>query len=363
MMITHITQLPIEIINNIMHYTSCMMKSRKKYIRLTFGNLLLTHRIFRSSIREIELLHIKYKSSFMVIRKRKIRQWVKTSPDSGYSVKKYFRDIYDVFPNGIKHGSFTRMINGKIQKIGHYVMGKRDGKWQSVQRNGNLHIIQCYVDGQKHGTREKYYDGSGIKSITNYENDIKHGKKTNYNWGGNIMSICTFKNGKKDGKKIFYGNGIITETANYVEGKLNGRYITFFKDGKICVSTKYKNDICHGIRKMYYRSGQLQTEIRYKDGQKQGFERKYYEDGLLKHKCNWKDNKLHGYEYKYNSIYILTSECKYKMGEIILKKLFHENGRISDIKIRNIRAQYDEDGKVIFFSKTGLDSNSTTCLD
>lgn len=211
-----ITDLPLEIINHIAHHVAPTLKSPKKDIKRTFGNLLLAHSIFRASIREVEIANIQHRNCTWTKRTRKANR-------DPLSVRR-ITDKFERLPNGQKHGLYSRKINGRLQKLGIYHFGKREGKWATVSQFDTIHKTENFKDGRKHGlTTKNYIRDGGLHSTTYHENGLRHGKKSNYTRGGTLWLEQEFYHGMRIKRTKYYDNGAIKYVDHYYDGEHIGR--------------------------------------------------------------------------------------------------------------------------------------------
>lgn len=121
------------------------------------------------------------------------------------------------------------------------------------------------------------YDGT----LDNYVNGKKEGKSITYSENGNIERESNYVNGRKEGKTIFYyENGNIKSESNYLNNELEGQSITYYENGSIKYESNYVNGKTEGKSITYYENGNIETEGNYENGRKEGKSIFYYENGL-----------------------------------------------------------------------------------
>jgi antitoxin component YwqK of YwqJK toxin-antitoxin module len=135
--------------------------------------------------------------------------------------------------------------NGLKSSHGKYVNQMKEGKWQFFSSSFNDYMIseEEYRNNQRHGLSVKYYP-----------NNVPSEK-------------VIFKNGVKDGDWLqFYANGSIFLRANYIAGKLQGKFTVYYDDGKIQFAGQYLDDSRNGDWLKYDRNGILISTINYVRG-------------------------------------------------------------------------------------------------
>lgn len=104
------------------------------------------------------------------------------------------------------------------------------------------------------------------------------------------------------------------EIANFKDGMLDGKQISFYEDGKILQETDYRNDIRNGLTIHYSRDGsKVIHEI--------------------------KNDTLHGFVRYFNADGILTHELQYSNDTTVgIEKFFYDNGKLE------MERPYDNEG-------------------
>ena len=68
-----------------------------------------------------------------------------------------------------------------------------------------------------------------------------------------------YLNGKQDGKWIsFYKNGNIKSIINWKDGKLNGKAYEYYENGKVLREETYVNGEANGPAKSYHENGKVE---------------------------------------------------------------------------------------------------------
>ena len=94
-----------------------------------------------------------------------------------------------------------------------------------------------------------------------------------------------YLNGKQDGKWIsFYKNGNIKSIINWKDGKLNGKYIIYENNGMKSTETVYKDGKENGYYYLYNTNGTYRTKGAYVMGKPVGEWEYYDKNGKLKDK-------------------------------------------------------------------------------
>lgn len=163
--------------------------------------------------------------------------------------------------------------------------GRKTGVWKKYHSNNRIRY-----EGQFEADKEvgvfKYYSilssdhpiiiktfekGSSIAHVVYYDED------------GTIESEGKMNGKDRIGKWIYYytdGKTIMIE-ENYLNGVLEGNYVSYFKNTKISEQLKYKNGKLHGNIKRFADNGTLIEDLHYENGVLNGPANYYNIDGKL----------------------------------------------------------------------------------
>lgn len=149
---------------------------------------------------------------------------------------------------------------------------------------------------------------------------------------GNITQTMNFLNGKLDGDINTYdNNGNLTAKLEYKNGEICGKCL-FFNDSTLITKSEYKNSLLDGITTLYNQDGSISATIEYKEGKKHG-KSSFYQNNKLFRIENYQNNKLHG-----ESI-IFSNEDPTKILQVInydqglldgYSKKYYDNGNIKE---------------------------------
>lgn len=91
-----------------------------------------------------------------------------------------------------------------------------------------------------------------------------------------------YLNGKPNGKWLtFYANGNLKSIENWKNGKLYGKYVLYQKNGIKIFETKYFNGKDDGIYILYHENGVIQVQGRFSKGIPKGTWKYYNSKGKL----------------------------------------------------------------------------------
>ena len=276
-------------------------------------------------------------------------------------IKSYYDNqqiYYEVnYKNGIKHGRRTMYYqNGIFQEEGNYIDGKEEGIWIIVDSLGYINKGN-FENGKKEGLWGWYITDpeTSLDTIQVEESFYKQGLlkgKTDFVIENNeLMSKIT----------NYYDNGRIKSQYNYIDGKLNGTFITYYdsENGEIELSDNYKDGkVYESI--FYYKNGQKRTEQFYtyiNEDQHYKWTR-YYENGQIQEKGQWINGLENGEFIIYKNERIVEKH-NWKDGEMNGQStVYYENGNIkfSVIYKKGIIDKdsvifYDENGEIIKVEK------------
>ena len=70
----------------------------------------------------------------------------------------------------------TNYSNGKLEEIGNYKNGKKEGETRWYYENGKLEQIGNFKNGKLEGEWKAYHNNGKLKEIKNYKNGKREGK-------------------------------------------------------------------------------------------------------------------------------------------------------------------------------------------
>jgi len=140
--------------------------------------------------------------------------------------------------------------------------------------NGTV-IIEGYVkDGKKHGLWTTYSREDVVESTQSYIDGVLYGKSFEYDHRRQIIKEETYINGKLYGKQGTYKFGRPKLEEYYVNNLRHGPYRKYFEtgaeQGKISQTVDYVNGKIDGKVRNFNPKGELIVDYDYKDGEKVG---------------------------------------------------------------------------------------------
>lgn len=123
-----------------------------------------------------------------------------------------------------------------------------------------------------------------------------------------IKSVGSYINGKQQGKTItFFPNGKIDTERNYKDGKAFGKHIGYWENGHQKFDFIYINDKREGLQKQWYESGLKYAFLTFKNDQEDGMQKAWRENG--KPYINYQAKEGHRYGLqKSNLCYTLRDQ-------------------------------------------------------
>jgi antitoxin component YwqK of YwqJK toxin-antitoxin module len=135
---------------------------------------------------------------------------------------------------------------------GHFVNGKKDGRWIYWNNKGLKISISDYSNGKKIGGINLdyfYHNHNQISNIFSYK-----GEKFNYLTN-------------RDGRQVsYYSNGELRYDTIFKNGLANGKWTGWYENGEIAHELNYKNDKLDGLQKKWNEKGNLSYTAIYRNG-------------------------------------------------------------------------------------------------
>lgn len=214
-------------------------------------------------------------------------------------------------------------------------------------------------EGKKNGSWNYYSPKGVLIKMESYLDGVLNGLYISYKEDGGKF-VATYENGYGEGEFFnYYPNGEIAYKGFLKKGNIDGEVKYFSKDGEITKIENYKDNELNGKTIEYkfnmigtpLRLQRYRTEVEYKDGIKQGEEVIYNSDGQILSSTNNTDGKKEGLIVKYHDNGKKAKEVYYKNGKKDgEEKTYYDDGALKseafykDGKIVGKRTIYDRRG-------------------
>jgi len=168
-----------------------------------------------------------------------------------------------------------------------------------------------------------YYEtGEKYEEYQYIADSVKHGIYRKYSQEGMLLETANYVNGKLEGERIIYNfiSGVKEVSEIYRNDLLDGRYIVFHSNGEMQSFGVYKNNVLSGTVRFYDTSGMLKNEFQFVNN----FEiipfQEFYENGNVK----WEGTKRYDHFWGLKKDYGLLKEYN-EDGELIRKIMCDES--------------------------------------
>src|ERR1700752_627998 len=113
--------------------------------------------------------------------------------------------------------------------------GKKQGYWKKIDPKTNKLIYEgMFKDDKPQGIFKYYYPHDTLKAIINFKQDGKIAYSTMFHPNGKKMAYGKFINENKDSVWTYYDEkAVLISRETYVDGKKNGKEITYLPDGVV----------------------------------------------------------------------------------------------------------------------------------
>lgn len=146
-------------------------------------------------------------------------------------------------PDGV-----TRLIkkneNGLVIEEGYLKDGKPNGIWTTFQEDRVL-TMTSYVNGVLNGKSFEFDHRRQIIEEATYVNGILNGKKGSYKFGRPKLEEYYLDGERHGSYRKYYESGKdqgkISQTIEYVEGKIDGKVMHYNAEGEVTVEYTYRN--------------------------------------------------------------------------------------------------------------------------
>ncbi|HUW06600.1 MAG TPA: hypothetical protein VMW01_10080 [Williamwhitmania sp.] len=153
---------------------------------------------------------------------------------------------------------------GNVKSIINYYLGKKSGyyfTYQMVNGSGSNKPIliskELYLNDRHEDYGFYYYSNGSINRITHYVSGKKDGVEKEFDKDSCVTTLCEFSNGRL----LYYEE--VNRTDSF--GKPYGVWKTFFDNGRIKDEKVYINGLLNGYVKIYNQKGALVNAILYRN--------------------------------------------------------------------------------------------------
>ena len=173
-----------------------------------------------------------------------------------------------------------------------------DGELKVWHENGALSVKAFFVDGKKHGKEETFFPNKQKRSVAKFSNDLVEGVYTEWYEDGARRYVRSYKNGLPHGDHTSYypaenGKSQVQEKAHFVQGKPDGKHISYYSNGQMEHLLTYSNGVLDGPKSLWDEEGNALIESKYSKGRLTGHYFQKNSDGT-EETCNYKNNLKEG---------------------------------------------------------------------
>jgi len=201
-----------------------------------------------------------------------------------------FSQVNQYHDDGTRHGLWEKKFEGtdQIRYTGNFDHGVEIGVFKYYLKGFPQHpsAIKTFLKKGEEAEIVYYSQKGKVISKGKLINRKREGKWEYYhNRSGNVMTIENYKNDVLEGQRvIYYENKQISETAEYQQGKKEGKQLVYSVKGVLIKEFTYKNDMLEGVNKFFNGRGQLTIEGKFEKNKKIGIWKYYAQGKLVKQK-------------------------------------------------------------------------------
>jgi antitoxin component YwqK of YwqJK toxin-antitoxin module len=197
---------------------------------------------------------------------------------------------FDTYKHGDLDGPSERVNGvGEVVQRGDFVAGIQHGDWKMPWGEGH------YVQGVREGLWTLKTDSGGTQTV-GFVADKKQGELREVDTAGVLRLVEHYRAGVLDGlKETYAANGKLTYSANYVNGQIEGRALTYSDDGAVLRSDiSWLHGSKEGPFRLYHANGKPDTVATYERDEPIGSLQSFDESGVLiadRNYCHVADGK------------------------------------------------------------------------
>ncbi|MGY6558028.1 MAG: toxin-antitoxin system YwqK family antitoxin [Nitritalea sp.] len=171
--------------------------------------------------------------------------------------------------------------DSSLKASGVIAQGSMQGLWRFEDpKTGRLLQTANFLNGKREGAAQAFHP-SGQKAVeANYRNGVLNGPFAAFDQSGALIEQKIYEDSVLVGPyKSFFGRenvpsfvdpGQVKEEGQYVNGKKDGRWMTYFYFGQLGMVQTFKEGVQEGPYMEYHPDGFLVAEVMYKGGEPHG---------------------------------------------------------------------------------------------
>lgn len=247
----------------------------------------------------------------------------------------------------------NRSVNGKGEWRTTDKGTQLAGPWEFYYSNGQVKSKGTLNDRQnKEGSWIFYNENGTIDEQNNYIDGKLEGKRLSWYNNGLLYAEENYKAGELEGlRKQYYYNGLLRFTELYSNGKKNGTSVGYDIADYLYFTCNYKNDELDGELRYLHYNGKTASVLNYKAGKADGVFKKYNDHGTLIQEGNYVNENADGVWKEYYDNGKLYKEYNYNTGKMDgVYNIYYDNGKLIE-KLLYVKDElngkaenYDEDG-------------------
>lgn len=190
-------------------------------------------------------------------------------------------DAIKNYENDTLNGLYEVYENGKLDRNYSYYKGRQYGPYKTFYNNGILKSEGFLVNGGTNFEKLVYRQNGTISERNQYIENYLTSSET-YNLKGEKENSFDYKN--KTGKfTMSHNNGTISETNEWINGEINGKYLKKDKLNAPILESEFINSLRHNEYKEYSPLGTIYRESTFYAGKMNGLDKIYDIVGNLRY--------------------------------------------------------------------------------
>ncbi|MBA3722112.1 MAG: toxin-antitoxin system YwqK family antitoxin [Parachlamydiaceae bacterium] len=239
------------------------------------------------------------------------------------------------YDSGVLHGETTYSFPHRdtIQRKEIYDQGALK---QEVHNYSNgLPSRQVTYNSETNQSVVEWYDNGVPQSREEYENELlqsgeyftpanlqestvtnQNGTRVRRDLFGELDSVEEIQDGKMAKRTTYHSNGTPETVTPYMDGKAEGKRLTYLPGGEPSTMEDWKNDKQHGETHVY-ENGEKYATVPYVYGKKHGVEKRYSNDGQnLAREVTWVKGNMHGPAHTYVDEEVKSSDWYFQNKQV-----------------------------------------------
>lgn len=169
--------------------------------------------------------------------------------------------------DGLLHGPYKRLRDGRPVLEGTWEQGQRTGTWTAFHSGGTRAARRQYLDDRRVGLWQEWSEDGTLRSEVHWANGVRHGQERAWHPDGTLAVRGGYVEGRRDGVwTAWHDNGRRRWEHNFELGLRDGAWTEWSAEGQVVVQGTYEAGRREGRWEERYPDGRAKLLVQYDAG-------------------------------------------------------------------------------------------------